>query len=169
MEFWDVCDSAGNPTGRRKIKGETFYDGEYHIAVEIWIVDSNGRFLIQKRSSTCLLYPGIWSLTAGRIQAGEDSFDGIIRETKEELGLDISRKELKHIARLNREDGSHMIWDVFLVRRDIKEEELFPDEQEVAEVKWVSGKEMEQMIREESIFVYPEMMDFMRRIDLGEV
>lgn len=161
MELWDIRDSRGIPTGRTIEKGRTFEDGEYHIAVEAWIINSKGEFLIQKRSSRCVHYPNVWSLTAGRIQAGEDAKEGCIREVREEIGLELNREELIHLAHINREDGSHMIWDVFLARRDIPAEELILDPDEVAEVRWVSAGELEHMIRTEEIFTYLEILDFL--------
>ena len=130
MELWDICDSKGIPTGRVMEKGKDLGDGEYHVAVEAWIMNTKGEFLIQKRSSRCVHYPNVWSLTAGRIQAGEDAKEGCIREVQEEIGLALEREELIHLAHINREDGSHMIWEVFLVRRDIPVSKLILDPEE---------------------------------------
>lgn len=103
-------------------------------------------------------------MTAGRIQAGEDARGGCIREVKEEIGLALEREELIHLAHVNREDNSHMIWEVFLVRRDISVSGLTLDPDEVAEVRWVTKEKLEDMIRTEEIFTYPEIMDFFHLI-----
>ena len=121
-------------------------------------MNTKGEFLIQKRSSRCVHYPNVWSLTAGRIQAGEDAKEGCIREVQEEIGLALEREELIHLAHINREDGSHMIWEVFPVSK------LTLDPEEVAEVRWVTGEELERMIRTEEIFTYPEILDFLHLI-----
>ena len=83
---------------------------------------------------------------------------------QEEIGLALERGELIHLAHINREDGSHMIWEVFLVRRDIPVSKLTLDPEEVAEVRWVTGEELERMIRTEEIFTYPEILDFLHLI-----
>ena len=57
-----------------------------------------------------------------------------------------------------------MIWEVFLVRRDIPVSKLILDPEEVAEVRWVTGEELERMIRTEEIFTYPEILDFLHLI-----
>lgn len=52
-ELWDVLDKNGEPTGKtvsRGFKG-AFPKGKYHLVVHIWIKNSKGEFLIQKRSS----------------------------------------------------------------------------------------------------------------------
>lgn len=165
MELWDICDGKGIPTGRTVIKGRELGQGEYHVAVEAWIVNSSGEYLIQKRSALCQHYSGLWSLTAGRIQAGESPAEGCIREVEEEIGLSLKEEELIHISHINREDGSHMIWDVFLAKRDVEISDLVLDPMEVEKVCWVSGNRLEEMILTEEIFVYPEMLDFLYKID----
>lgn len=164
MELWDICDKYGNVTGRTREKGQPFEEGEYHVAVEAWILNEKGEFLIQKRSSKCQHYPGVWSLTAGRIQAGETPAEGCAREIEEEIGLRIPVEELHHLEHLNREDGSHMIWDVFVTKRKIAPEEFCLDDREVDEVKWITGDEFQSMIEEETIFLYPEIGEFLERI-----
>ena len=90
MELLDIYDSLGNKTGsvvERGNKKETFKDSE-HIAVAIiYIENDKGEFLIQKTSKQ---KGGYYSSTGGHIKHGEDALDTIIREVKEELGIDIS-------------------------------------------------------------------------------
>ena len=164
MEFWDVCDRNGVPTGEKREKNSFYGPDEYHPAVELWILNSKNQLLIQKRSGSCQLYPDIWSITAGRVQAGETPVEGCIREGYEELGVKFSREELIHFGHINRDDGSHMIWDAYLARLDWKEEEFILDPAEVAEVKWKTEEEMEHLIDAEQIFVYPEIRDFLHLI-----
>lgn len=164
MERWDVCDSEGNPTGRTKAKGEDFLEGEYHVAAEIWIFNGKKQFLIQKRSSRCQQYPGVWSTTAGRVQAGETPAAGCIREAEEEIGMKIVPKDLIHVLTLNREDKTHMIWEVYAARTDLKEEEFLLDPEEVEAVRWVSQEEMAEMIESGSIFLYPEIREVFEKV-----
>lgn len=49
MELWDLYDSERNPLGRTHVRGEAFAEGEYYVCVEVWIRNSKGEFLIQKR------------------------------------------------------------------------------------------------------------------------
>lgn len=39
MEYWDICDATGKPTGCIWPKGEPFPLGMYHLAAEIWVVN----------------------------------------------------------------------------------------------------------------------------------
>lgn len=94
MELLDVYDCSGNKTGRvveRGNKDEIFNDNE-HIAVAIiYIENDKGEFLIQKTSKE---KGGHYSSTGGHINHGEDAFSTIVREVKEELGVDISNDNI---------------------------------------------------------------------------
>ena len=94
MELLDVYDSLGKKTGRiveRGKKDETFNEDE-HIAVAIiYIENDRDEFLIQKTSKE---KGGHYSSTGGHINHDEDPFNAIVREVKEELGIDISNDNI---------------------------------------------------------------------------
>ena len=69
---------------------------------------------------------------------------GALRECKEELGLDIPKKEIELIFSFKRE---YDFVDVWLVRKNIDIKKLKLQEEEVEEVKWVSKEEIEKMIK----------------------
>jgi len=50
-------------------------------------MDDN-KILLQKRKGS-KLWPGYYALPAGHIDEGENQYDALIREAKEELGIDI--------------------------------------------------------------------------------
>ena len=89
MEYWDIYDKDGNFTGRKKGKYEKWDKDEYHLATEVWVINSKKQILIQQRSEKCQLLPGIWALTTGRVVSGETTRQGCIRELKEETGLNV--------------------------------------------------------------------------------
>jgi len=91
-EYWDILDKQRNRTGIIHKRGEPFPENAYHLVVSAWVVDSNGRFLIQRRSLSCGWMPGIWGTPGGSVLSGEDSLTGVIRETKEEAGISLDPK-----------------------------------------------------------------------------
>ena len=129
-----------NKTAQRyeKIKGE------YRQSEHIWIVNNEGKFLMQKRSKYKKSFAGKWSQTGGAVDEGETPLQGALRECKEELGLDIQKKEIELIFSFKRE---YDFVDVWLVRRNIDIKKLKLQEEEVEEVKWVSKEEIEKMIK----------------------
>lgn len=144
FEIWDVLNEDGTPTGRTMMRGEnTLKSGEYHLVVHIWILSSDGRFLLQRRSPDKKLMPGEWAATGGAAIAGENSYQAAHRELLEELGIDSSPDTLKKIVRIFRRNS---LLDVWAITVDCLAEELTLQESEVAEACWVSKAKLDEMI-----------------------
>lgn len=144
-EIWDILNENGVPTGKTTVRGTDFLKhGEYHLVVHIWIVSSEGKILIQKRSPKKKLMPGEWAATGGAAISGESSFAAASRELFEELGIPSTPKTLNKIFRLKRRNS---FLDVWAINCNIPIEELKLQESEVAKAQWVTKSELEQMIK----------------------
>lgn len=151
MEKWDLLDASGNPTGRTIVRGERLQAGQYHLVVHIWIVDSRGRLLIQKRSPNLRLMPGMWAATGGSAVSGEISSDAARRELAEELGILTYPNELTYMGRLRRRN-SHC--DMWLLRSDVDAASLHLQEEEVARAMWVTWDRLMEMVRQRRFHNY---------------
>lgn len=147
MEKWDVLDAEGRPTGRRVNRGRRaiLRSGEYHSVVHIWITDSKGRLLIQRRSEKKNLMPGEWAATGGATIAGETPFASARRELYEELSIQSNAENLKKIATIRRRNSILTIWHI---KTDVDEKKLRLQRNEVAQVRWVTREEFEKMVAE---------------------
>jgi len=151
-EKWDVIDEEGKPLGKTTLRGKVrLKPGEYHLVVHIWVVSSDGRLLIQRRSDTKKLMPGEWAATGGAAISGEDSFTAARRELYEELGIKTHRGTLKKILRIKRRNS---LLDIWVTVCDLPVEALKLQESEVAEVKWVTEQELRNMVKEEKFHNY---------------
>ena len=81
-ELWDVLDSDGNKTGRIIERGEKLKSDEYMMAVHVYLCNLQGEFLVQKRSMTKPILPGVWDVTGGAILSGEEGYEAAIREVE---------------------------------------------------------------------------------------
>lgn len=118
-------------------------EGEYKLSVHSWIINSKGHILIQKRNETIKRHPGKWAFTGGAVDAGESSLEGAIREVKEELGILTSKDEIEFFISFKREKG---FVDVWLIKKDIDIKDISLQKEEVSTAKWVSLKELKQLI-----------------------
>lgn len=143
MERWDLLDEKGNPTGKTLVRGAGMRGGQYHLVVHIWLVDSHGRILLQRRAESRRLMPGVWAATGGSAIAGEDSESAARRELQEELGIATEAGEMTHAARIRRRNA---FVDVWLLRRDVLDDEFCLQTEEVAEIRWVTEQELRVMI-----------------------
>lgn len=158
MERWELLDSMGNPTGESMIRGEKLKNGQYHLVVHIWIVDSTGRLLIQKRAPHLKLMPGVWAVTGGSAILGEDGQTAARRELREELGIMTQPGEMLHMGRLRRRNS---FCDMWLLKSDVAAEQLTLQAEEVARAQWVSWGKLMDMVNRRTFHNYGrEYFDF---------
>ena len=70
MEKRDLYDKERNLTGETIFKGEEIPEGRYIVVVLVYIQNSDGKFLIQKRSDK---KNGKYAATGGHPKSGENS------------------------------------------------------------------------------------------------
>ena len=105
MEFWDIYDADKKPTGRTMKRNDwCLKDGEYHLTVLGVVARPDKTFLITKRVMTKAWAPGWWEVSGGAAQAGESSYDAVLREVKEETGLDVSGAQGGYLFTYKREN-----------------------------------------------------------------
>lgn len=145
MEIWDILDEHGNKTGRFAVRGEALASGEYILAVHVYIRNSKGEYLIQKRSMKKQILPGIWDITGGVVIAGEDNIHAAIREVKEEVGIILERDQMNLIGRLKRKNTFIDIW---LAKANFDIDDCILQEDEVDDVMLVSSDKLINMVFE---------------------
>lgn len=67
---------------------------EKELIVGAFTTNSQGEFLLLRRSAHESVLPGYWDIPGGTLEDGEDPAAGAMRETQEESGLSISDPEL---------------------------------------------------------------------------
>ena len=88
---------------------------DFRIAVKSFIV-KDGRLLILKRASDEVQMPNIWEIPGGRLEPGENPFEGVKRETKEETGIDIEVVHPLSVRHFKRDDGQTITMLIFLCK-----------------------------------------------------
>ena len=98
VEFLDIVDDHGLPTGQVVERREAHAGGIPHRTSHVWLLRKhNGKteILLQKRCEAKDSFPGCYDISsAGHIPAGDDFVPSAIRELKEELGLDAAGEDL---------------------------------------------------------------------------
>lgn len=97
MEWLDVVDDQGNPTGETVERTKAHQKGIRHRTAHVWLMrEHQGKveILLQKRSAGKDSHPGCYDISsAGHIPAGVDWLSSARRELLEELGLKAEEKE----------------------------------------------------------------------------
>ena len=150
-ELWDIYDINKKKIGKTAERDTyQFKEGEYHIVVTGVIINSKKEILICKRAKH-KKFGLMWECSGGSILAGETSLEGIIRELKEELGIEFSKKEAIFLKEIRRDKLPPDFKDLWLFRRDIDKREItFPDG-EAIDAKWVTIDKFIQMYKNKEI------------------
>ena len=95
----------------------------------------------------------MWDITAGgHVLAGEFGFQAIIRECKEEIGIELNPKDITFLgACISTNKKSDIINnhlnEYYVANKEIDETKLELQEEEVSEVKWIDKNEIVERIK----------------------
>jgi len=154
MEYFDILDEEGNFTGVKKSREESHQQGHLHASVLIWIYNSKGEILIQRRSQNKDAYAGMWDGShGGHVCVGDNITTTVIKELDEELGITVSPKDFKFIKRSRFQDKSpeNNWYDnefnyIYLLKHDGSIEDMVLQEEELDEVALISTDTLEAHI-----------------------
>ena len=113
------------------------------------------KILLTKRN--CEPYKGKWCLPGGHIDPDEKAKEAVIREVKEETGLDFLAEFLMYFDEIIPEKDIHA---VVLIFKGYSEGKLNPDEGEVSEARWVT---IEEALRFELAFQHREIFELLMK------
>lgn len=141
MEYLDLYDENRKPIGRRIIRDvDKVEEGNYINIVIVFIENSEGKFLMQKTSER---KGSVFATTGGLVSSEYTPDETIIKEIKEELGLDVKIEELTLFYTDKRK---HSFQDAYYLKKDIDINKLKLLEEEVEYVKWLSIDEINKLI-----------------------
>lgn len=143
MELLNVYDNDGNLTDRVVPRGDksiVLGDNEHIGVVVVFIENSKGEFLIQK---TSVEKGSEYSSTGGHVDAGETHLTSILREIKEEIGIQVEENELEYLGFLLYDKPIRFM---YYLKKDINVEDIVTQEEEVDFVKYMSVSEIQDII-----------------------
>ena len=160
MEYFDIVDESGLPTGETVSRAAAHRDGIRHRTDHVWVVRKNGPgydILLQKRRMEKDSFPGLYDTSsAGHIPAGEEPLPSALRELAEELGIRAKPEELRYAGtfRIRYEEEFHAqpfrdneVTTVFVYAQPVDIRDLVLQETEVEEVRWFGLEEVREEIR----------------------
>ena len=164
MEYLDIVDDKGIPTGQIIDRSTAHREGIRHRTSHVWIFrKQNGivQVMLQKRSKNKDSYPSCYDISsAGHIPAGSDYIPSALRELKEELGLDVQASELIFCGKRqihykgNFNDVAfvdNQVSNVYMMWKDVEPKDLHIQKEEVEEVMWMDFVACRKAVKDHSM------------------
>lgn len=148
MEIWDLYDKNRNKLEKCIRRGEKLKDGEYHLVINAWIKNKEGKFLITQRAAN-RSFAYMWECTGGSALAGESSIEAAMREIKEELGIEIDVNTAKLLgSTLRFYPNCSDILDVWIFEDDTAIESIKIQKEEVCQAMWATPEVIRNLYSE---------------------
>lgn len=153
-EVFDIV-NENNITIGQKVRKQVHLDGDYHRAVNIFLVNpSRDAILIQLRATSKRICPDMWDVScAEHLQPGERYPQAAIRGLWEELGLVIGGEDIKEVhgdllkkcsyPKQHYEDNEFIRLYLYQCEQDTP---LVLDDTEVQEVAWVPIVDLQRQL-----------------------
>lgn len=170
-ETLDVLDSGGKKTGLIKLREEIHREGDWHKTVHLWIVTEHNDIFLQKRADGFWLGNGYFDATSvGHIQAGQTSMEAVLRESFEELGLELQEDQLVYLLTSSisgvgstkkiQKYINNEFQDVFVLRSNINLYDFKFDTGEMKGLELVTKDEFAKMVAERDERLVPQWKEY---------
>lgn len=155
MEYLDILTENGVYTNQKAEKLECHQKGYWHRSAYAFIINSKNEVLLQIRSHLKKVEPNTIDITlGGHILAGEFGIDALIREAKEELGIEIKENDIKYLTCSTSENIDNkknvinrQFNEYFVIFKDIQIDKLIIQPEEVEKVIFFTKDEILDKIR----------------------
>ena len=133
-----------------------------HRTVGVLIFNKEGQILLQKRSTTKDMEPGVWGISsAGHVTAGQTDEKAVHRELIEELGIDIPLQFLKKFITTNdRETERASLY------KGVSEGPFKLDKREASEVKFFDPRQLRLQVASREIQLTKATEQTLREVEI---
>lgn len=146
MELVDIYDEKDNYLGYCVDRKEAHDKNLWHHHAEAWIMNYEGKVLLEQRAFTKAKNPGKWCKPGGHVNAGETCEQAIKREVYEEIGLKVNDNQIEMVEIFKSvKPNEHYFNYEYILFTDMKENEFILQKDEVNAVKYYTIEEMEEI------------------------
>lgn len=142
MEYLDLYDKNGNKTGKTMIRGQEVPEGCFFNIVTCFIRNKEGKYLMQKTSKQ---KGSLYATTGGHVSAGQTFIEAMIRELKEEIGVNVEENELIFIDKYIK--NNQAVFNIYYLEKEIDIDRCKLQEEEVEAVYWMTEEEIQEKIK----------------------
>ncbi len=146
-EYTQIVDRKDNIIGK-KLRSEITKDDIYRVS-SLWVFNQNRELLIAQRPMWKKNDPGKWSESAvGTLEVGETYQSNLVKEAKEELGLDLNENELVFVGKEFFESSKNKLFGAMYAVILSNTPKLELNSHEVPNIEWISNDKIKDELSE---------------------
>lgn len=160
MEYCDLYDRNGNPTGETIVRGEPVPAGCYRMIAGVLCVHVDGDILLMRRHPQKRTHPGLYEASAsGSVMAGETAQEAAVRELQEETGI-----YCKQMMPLYEDAGDSRLFRCFLAQVDCAKDSVRLQTGETVDYRWVNRNELVCYLRQKPspVILHKGIIDYLK-------
>ncbi|MDO4962707.1 MAG: NUDIX hydrolase [bacterium] len=165
MEYLQLFDEEGNELKEKIARSDKFNieKGKYFKIILLIIENEKHEFLIEKTSNE---RNNVFAFLGGHVTYGDSNIKTVIKEAKEELGIDIKEYEIKFVDTIKHDIA---YCDTFYTHKNINLKDIKVQEEEVDSVYWMSKEEIFNLdkkgeFRHSNIQNFKKVLDYLKKV-----
>lgn len=142
-----VLDENGNITDVEATKKEVHDKHLWHQEVALFIINREGKILLQKRSDNVHYNNGKYGMIANHVGIDQTLVDALIQKAQEEIGYDINPSDIRYLTMLKRNEEREQRFTYFYyIKTDIKDEDIKLNTYLATEKKWFDFYDLQELM-----------------------
>lgn len=156
MKYWDLYNGNLVKTEKTISETEKIPEGYYHMALEIWIINSNNQLALFKNTiDYSRRYPGSWGCLGDNLYTNENVSDAIKRILSEKIGItNIINNDNLLIFEPIKRDPYQYAYITCIIFSDLDKNVIEFKDQSYSSVKYANKKELINMCNNGEIAYY---------------
>jgi len=119
----------------------------WHQEAALFIINSHGQILMQRRSEHVRFNIGKFGIIANHVRVGQTMVDAALEKAREEIGISFNRNEVRYLAVQRRvEEHERRYMYFYYIKTDIDDKDIRLDPHFATEFKWFDFNELQEMM-----------------------
>jgi len=124
---------------------ENIEDGQYHLSLNIWIINSKKEVLLLKKSINYdYLYPKYWTSINYNVLTEQNIEEAILQALEEKIGIMFQKIKYKDIGTILR-DPYHYMFQTIIINEDL-ESNISLNKERYSKYEWVNLEKLVSMM-----------------------
>ncbi len=146
-----VLDENGNITDIEATKKQVHENHLWHQEVAIFIINEDGKILLQKRSKNVHYNNGKWGMIANHVGTNQSLVDALLQKAIEEIGYEINPNNIRYLTMLKRNEEREQRFTYFYyIKTNITDKDIKLNTYLATDKKWFDFYELQELMLTDS-------------------